>query len=228
MNFAEYLRRNMVVSQSRCVVTLDNTPDHRRELERLGIPHDTETDIEGGTVRAVFTGHNAIDLLGKVPHVPEWRIVVARPADANIPKLLVRVDDDRAVIPNKTRLSDVGFDVTIVRVHKKLSDVVTMYDTGISVSTDQGFYLEMVPRSSLIKSGYMLANSVGIIDPSYTGPLLVALAKIDPSAPDLELPFTCCQLIVRRQEHAFVHVTREPPARTTRNDGGFGSTDIKK
>ena len=54
-----------------------------------------------------------------------------------------------------------------------------MYDTGIQVKPQYGYYFEIVPRSSLSKSGYILANSIGIIDPSYSGNLYIVLIKID-------------------------------------------------
>jgi dUTPase len=76
----------------------------------------------------------------------------------------------------------------------------------------------------------MLANSVGIIDASYTGNILIALTKIDSNMPDLALPFKCCQLIFRQQVFVdFIdHEDREDHVdihSTTRNDGGFGSSD---
>ena len=44
----------------------------------------------------------------------------------------------------------------------------------------------------------MLANNIGIIDPEYTGTIIVALVKIYPNALDLELPCKLVQLIPRK------------------------------
>ena len=52
----------------------------------------------------------------------------------------------------------------------------------------------LVPRSSISKTGYMLANSVGVIDRTYTGNVLVPLIKVDKSMPDLILPARVVQL----------------------------------
>lgn len=60
-----------------------------------------------------------------------------------------------------------------------------LYDTGIKINVKYGYYAEVVPRSSLSKSGYMLANSIGIIDNSYRNNIFVALTKINPDAPDI-------------------------------------------
>ena len=130
-----------------------------------------------------------------------------------------------AVIPTKTHESDAGYDLTIIREEKKLLNNTTLFDTGIKVKVPLGYYVEVVPRSSLSKSGYMLANSVGIIDNSYTGNIFIALTKIDTEAPDIVLPFKCCQLIFRKQIYANMYVVNEDFEKTSRGDGGFGSTD---
>ena len=74
----------------------------------------------------------------------------------------------------------------------------------------------------------MLANSVGIVDPGYRGNLFVALRKMDPAAPDLELPCKIAQLIVRRAETSVppIHVVFDmDETATARGAGGFGSSD---
>lgn len=122
---------------------------------------------------------------------------------------------------------DVGIDLPCLEVFKKLSDKTTLYETGIAVSPPDGYYLEIVPRSSISKSGYIMSNSFGIIDREYRGTLKVALTKIDDSFPDLECPFTLCQLILRPAY--FMNPVRvEELSKTIRGDGGFGSTNLKK
>ena len=69
----------------------------------------------------------------------------------------------------------------------------------------------------------MLANSIGIIDVSYRGNIYIALTKIAPEAEDIEYPFRCCQLIVRKQLGMIIKET-DNLEETMRNDGGFGST----
>mgnify|MGYP001566265644 CR=1 FL=1 len=68
------------------------------------------------------------------------------------------------------------------------------------------------------------SNSVGIIDPGYTGTIKVPLIKIDASMPDIELPLRIAQLILKPYIVSYdtqVH-TIDP---TSRGDGGFGSTN---
>ena len=129
---------------------------------------------------------------------------------------------DLAIPPHKTRFSDSGFDLTLININKKIGKV-TLYGTGVIVTPPTGFYFDMVPRSSIIKSGYMLANSLGIIDQGYTGEVLVPLVKIDEEAPDLELPAKLVQLIPRKW-YGFNPVNVDEVYETSRNTKGFGST----
>ena len=109
-----------------------------------------------------------------------------------------------------------------------MGEKTTLYDTGIRVIPSHGYYLKIFPRSSLSKSGYLLANSVGIIDPNYLGTLKIALTKTDDSKPDIELPFRCCQLIMDKKiEFNTVIVEDEEEFEITeRGEGGFGSSGV--
>ena len=134
--------------------------------------------------------------------------------------------EDEAVIPSKARASDVGYDLTAIKKVKDVSKVTVMLDTGIVLSPDVNYYAKIYPRSSLVKSGYMLTNSVGIIDGSFRDSLKICLTKIDPDAPEITFPFKCCQLIFERQNYMmFEEISKENMTSTARDKGGFGSTD---
>ena len=127
-----------------------------------------------------------------------------------------------AVVPTKGHPDDSGYDLVLVEKIKEVNGV-GMYDTGIAVAPPTGFYFEVYGRSSISKTGYMLANNVGIIDQGYRGSIKIALVKINAAAPDLQLPIRLCQLIPRRFEHLeAVEVTALDE--TARGSGGFGST----
>lgn len=139
-----------------------------------------------------------------------------------VPKIGFCVQDPRAVVPTK-HITDVGYDLTVVSVFKQATKLTTMYETYISLNIPLGYYVELVPRSSLSKSGYMLANSVGVIDPGFTGTLKVPLIKVDPSTPDLVLPARVAQLILKQYVISDSYTTTEL-IQTSRGEGGFGST----
>lgn len=132
-----------------------------------------------------------------------------------------------AILPCKNKVSDVGYDLSVIREEKRFLNNIILYDTGIKIRVEHGMYAEVVPRSSLSKSGYMLANSIGIIDPSYNGRILIALIKVDPTAPEIQLPFRCCQLIFRKQIHCEMIEVAEDFENTFRGEGGFGSTGLR-
>lgn len=138
----------------------------------------------------------------------------------------VVLDDKDAIFPTKAHPSDIGYDLTAIGIFKKVSNRITMFETGVKVCPPNGYYLEILPRSSMSKTGYMLANSVGTVDPDYTGTLKIALIKVDDTLPDIELPFTRCQLVLRKAEVSEM-VKVNSIENTVRGDGGFGSTDNK-
>lgn len=143
-----------------------------------------------------------------------------------LPTVKFRMVDEKAVRPEQFRVSDVGFDLSIISKVRDLGPAMALYDTGIQVTPPHGFYMEVIPRSSISKSGYMMLNSVGIIDPAYTGSILVALIKVDPTKPDIAFPTRCAQLVMRRLYH-FELSQVDNLAKTQRADGGFGSTGMQ-
>lgn len=138
-------------------------------------------------------------------------------------KLSVKLDHPNAVMPTRVHEDDIGFDVIIIDIFKVVNDSITMYETGIAVKPDDGYYVEVVPRSSFSKTGYVLANSIGIIDPNYRGTIKIAVIKVDKNMPDLPVPYKGFQLIVRKVEKVELKQVFDLD-KTTRGDGGFGST----
>lgn len=140
--------------------------------------------------------------------------------------ILIQCIDDRAVLPHKSRPSDSGYDLTLIAARKRFGEV-TLYGTGLIVQAPPGFYFDVVARSSIIKTGHMLANNVGIIDRAYRGELMVPVMKVDKNAPDLELPVRLAQLIPRSIAHFSVQRV-ERLGHTLRGVGGFGSTGTNR
>ena len=152
--------------------------------------------------------------------------------DSNVQRLIgehydfrYKLTHENAVPPARARGSDSGFDLTIVDKVKSFGKV-TLYTTGVIVQPGSGFYFDLVPRSSISKTGYMMANNIGIIDQSYTGEVMVALLKHDDEADDIQLPCRIAQLIPRRWMNVS-GVKVDSFDETARNTGGFGSTDEK-
>jgi dUTPase len=72
----------------------------------------------------------------------------------------------------------------------------------------------------------MLANSIGIIDRTYLGNIIVALIKIDDTMPDIILPMRLVQMIPTPIVHfSLKEVDSFDVNETDRGEGGFGSSN---
>ncbi|SNR86213.1 dUTP diphosphatase [Desulfurobacterium atlanticum] len=130
--------------------------------------------------------------------------------------------EEGGIPPFKKRISDSGWDLYLVEVVKQSGDVY-LFDTKVKVKPPAGYYLDLVPRSSIYKSGFILANSVGIIDMTYRGTIKVPLVRIDHSKEFPELPWRAVQLIPRRFYPLEVKKVSSLDE-TLRGERGFGST----
>ena len=129
-----------------------------------------------------------------------------------------------AVIPSKAHVEDAGYDLTAIRLIRTEGNV-EYYDTGIVAAPPEGYYLELYARSSLPKYNYMVANSVGVIDNGYRGPLIIALVRIRSDGPQLQLPQRIAQIIPKKTHHLEVQVCTDLiKQKTDRGTRGFGSS----
>jgi deoxyuridine 5'-triphosphate nucleotidohydrolase len=182
----------------------------------------TVHSIDSKWLKSVYKGANAIDYLLDNDKPLDYIEEVYMSTKGSFLDFKYTLTDVLGIPPHKARPSDSGFDLVLIGIRKHIGKVV-MYGTGVSVQPPSGYYFDLVPRSSMIKTGYMLANNVGIIDQAYTGEIMVPLIKIDPDAPDIELPSKLVQLIPRRW-FGFRPVCAELEP-TSRDRGGFGSTN---
>lgn len=177
-----------------------------------------------------FVGINAIDFLGKMysshPNLCSnfkyslyKRVLMWQPR--HLPMFKYKVSNG-GLAPKKAHPSDAGWDVHIVRKIKEENNII-YYGTGLQVQPDPTFYFDLVARSSLCKHGYMLANSIGIIDSSFTGEIMIPLIPIGTSQNELKLPFRVAQLIPRQVIH-IIDQKVDKLDETSRSCGGFGST----
>jgi len=203
-------------------ISYDNIENILKIINYINIPY--KLDIKNQYI-TYDSGCNSLDFLGKIYndcgnlYIKFYKSLLRKFVNCKVFKT-----DKNAILPSKARESDVGYDLTIIKEVKKFNDKTTLYDTGIKIELEDYYYAKVVPRSSLSKSGYILANSIGIIDNSYRGNLLIALTKTDEKSPDIELPFKCCQLIVEKQIYLDLYEVEEDFNETNRNSGGFGST----
>lgn len=116
---------------------------------------------------------------------------------------------------------------------------VLVIPTGIKVIVPTGFVLQIVARSSVVKTGRIIQNAVGIIDQDYRGELFVGMTRVAYGTEDLVqyvgFPYEQAfpvpvqpgeriaqALLVRVGIADFEYTTITND--TARGDGGFGST----
>ena len=99
------------------------------------------------------------------------------------------------------------------------------YEQDIIIEEDCHFTLE--PRSSIYKSGFMMANGRGIIDMSYRGELKAPLISVGSTYSGITAGTRLFQIIAPDMGYIqeVVYVSSLPE--TVRGDGGFGSTGTR-
>jgi deoxyuridine 5'-triphosphate nucleotidohydrolase len=213
--------------KSTCVITCYNNENITYFADYFSVPYISSNMFN--LYKIAYTGVNILDVVGAIyvnhtsndtTQYHDFKKLIHNEK----PSIKYIKIHDNAVKPMKANYSDVGFDLTTIGIHKQINKKTILCNTGIKLDIPVGYYVEIAPRSSIIKSGYMLANSIGIIDCSYKGELFVALTKIDDESPDIAFPFKCCQLIVRKQVFPDMLSTNEIEE-TNRGSGGFGSSD---
>lgn len=104
--------------------------------------------------------------------------------------------DSKALPPSKAHKEDAGFDLATLEEVTLPADLVTSVNTGISVTIPAGHVGLLVARSSLQKKSLMLANSMGIIDSGYLGPIIAKVYNFGEFTQTLEAGERFVQLVV--------------------------------
>jgi len=125
--------------------------------------------------------------------------------------------EDEVIPAGKTNIVDLGICCQLI----KQTDYSPIFQKYMG---EKYFSYNMYPRSSISKTPLRLANSVGLCDAAYTGPLKAALHNTD-----LKNDFTIkkgeryVQLAYPNLEEVSFELVDELRD-TTRGSGGFGST----
>ena len=126
--------------------------------------------------------------------------------------------------PVRAHDTDAGLDLHVPAGQGCLvrRDAVYAIDLGVRVAIPDGYYGQLVLRSSAGAKGLTMPHGSGIIDSGYRGNLKVAIAAlVDPVL--VTAGERLCQLIILPLPHADVEVGVVDD-NTDRGAGGFGST----
>lgn len=135
----------------------------------------------------------------------------------NIKKL-----NENAVIPSYAKLGDAGMDLTAISEEWNESNTQVTYDTGLSIEIPEGYVGLLFPRSSVYKTELNLANSVGVIDSGYRGPIMFKFRYIEDGLV-YEVGDRIGQILILPYPQIEFNEVEELSS-TSRDGGGFGST----
>ena len=90
--------------------------------------------------------------------------------------------------------------------------------------TDETVHYWLAPRSSIYKTGYMMGNSLGVIDRSYRGTLKAPVVRVSEPAKGFMAGDRHFQIMA--PDLGWIHTVRivDSLPETLRGEGGFGST----
>ena len=105
------------------------------------------------------------------------------------------------------------------------SNEVTLVNTGLAINLPEHCAGFVLPRSGLsTKYKITLINSPGLIDPGYTGELLIPLINHSDSDYEIKSGDRIAQLVLINTHSVDFKIVNTLPE-TDRSSGGFGSTD---
>jgi len=138
------------------------------------------------------------------------------------------------VIPRYADNGSAGLDIYVdtKNEYQLLPGETLVVPTGIRVEIPRNHFGAIYPRSSLHMKGLALANTVGIIDSSYRGEIMLPLINISEDMVyingDKGIRTPLVQLIIQPYKYERINVIDTKLSETSRAEGRFGSTDKKE
>ena len=155
---------------------------------------------ETGYVLYLVREENAAD-------IKEYNIVLSTPSSENAGVDLCAVEDWKGGFGGNPHLLDLGVRAMLV-----------------DIKTARPIHYWLLPRSSIYKTGHMMANSVGVIDASYRGILKAPVVAIKEGATGFQRGNRYFQIVAPDMGPIrLVRAVKSLPE-SARGDGGFGST----
>jgi len=116
----------------------------------------------------------------------------------------------------------------VVAVSKKLVNQDSFgyieYGTGLAFEIPEGYGLFLLPRSSISKTGLILANSLGLVDTDYRGEVSFRFKYI-PQTLDYNIGDRIGQVLILETPKIEFEEVQEL-SETERGSGGYGSTGV--
>ncbi len=143
-------------------------------------------------------------------------------------KIKIQKIHPNALIPKYQTEGSSGFDLHAVEEVTIKSHSVGLVETGICLSLEVGYELQVRTRSGLaLNHQVMVLNSPGTVDNDYRGEIKVILANLSDKDFKVQVGDRIAQGVVQKTYKAeFIECERLDE--TSRGSGGFGSTGVSK
>ena len=136
----------------------------------------------------------------------------------------IKLLTEDSIIPKKQHELDIGYDLHSSVDIKLASKKVTRVKTAISISLPKDIGGFVLPRSGLSSNHLItLINSPGLIDPGYTGELIIPLINHGEENYKIKRGDRIAQLVFINVQNIEFEVVNNH-IDTERSDKGFGST----
>jgi dUTP pyrophosphatase len=145
--------------------------------------------------------------------------------------LYLVVEDVNSPYKNNAELSadNAGFDLfTAETMTTSASHLLNLGVRAMMVdqSTGNAVHYYLYPRSSIYKTGYLMANSVGIIDKTYRGILKAPVVRVLSDAKGFSMGERHFQIVAPNMGHIREVALVDALPESLRGEGGFGSTGL--
>ena len=144
-------------------------------------------------------------------------------------KILIKRLSDKVLIPKYETLGSSGMDIAAsikenIEINPGEKSIIP---TGLILSIPKGFEVQIRPRSGLAaKKGISVLNTPGTIDADYRGEIKVILINLGKENFIVENGLRIAQMVVCPIVQANFEEVKDLD-KTTRGEGGFGSTGTK-
>jgi dUTP pyrophosphatase len=141
-------------------------------------------------------------------------------------KIQIKKLNQKAVIPQYQTTHSAGFDLVSIQDLTIKPNQRVLIDTGLAMAIEDGFELQIRPRSGLAyKNGITVLNSPGTIDSDYRGEIKVLLINHSNEEFEIKCGDRIAQAVVQKVYQANFETVEELD-QTVRGTGGFGSTGV--
>lgn len=141
-------------------------------------------------------------------------------------KISIKKLSATATLPTYQSAGASGFDLHADESTQILPQQHKLIKTGIAIALEEGYELQVRPRSGLaLKHGISVLNTPGTVDSDYRGELKVILINHSDTAFTINLGDRIAQAVVQKVFRADFQIVEELDS-TQRGTDGFGSTGI--